>query len=310
MKPTKPRSSGPPRRFQTQIRDFLDTLQVECGLSVNTHHAYAGDLNHFHDHLDRIELYDLADLTCHHVEGFLRFLRQRDLSDASISRALACIRMFCRHLVLHGLLARDVSESIEAPKMHKRLPGVLDEQNIAELIDAPREGVDSQALRDRAILAVLYATGIRATEIATLQVRDVSENLGVLRVTGKGNKERIVPLARRALELIRTYLRRARNVDQAASTQDWLFTSRSGKRLSRVDIYRLVKKYVQRAAVPVSAGPHTLRHCFATQLLAHGADLRSVQEMLGHADISTTQIYTHVDASRLKSIHKKFHPRG
>ncbi len=311
MKPTEPRSSGPLPRFQTHIRDFLDTLQVECGLSRNTRLAYAGDLKHFHDHLDEVALGRLESLGPSHIEGFLRFLRNRQLSDASISRALACIRMFCRHLVLHGILARDVSESIEAPKMHKRLPGVLDSQDVDRLLQAPQEGIDRHALRDRTILAMLYATGMRATEITTLKVRDVNANLGVVRVMGKGSKERIVPVADRALRLVREYLLQGRYKKTTLSeSSDWLFLSRSGRKLSRVDVYRIVKKYVQRAAPNHPASPHTLRHCFATQLLSNGADLRSVQEMLGHADISTTQIYTHVDAARLKNIHKKFHPRA
>lgn len=311
MNPTEPRSSGPLRRFQTHIRDFLDTLQVECGLSRNTRLAYAGDLKHFHDHLDDIGLDGLESLAPPHIEGFLRYLRLRDLSDASIARALACIRMFCRHLVLQGVLNRDVSESIEAPKMHKRLPGVLDSQDVDRLLQAPSEGIDRHSLRDRAILAMLYATGIRATEVTTLKVRDVNANLGVVRVMGKGSKERIVPVADRALDIVRQYLQQGRYEESTLSdSSKWLFLSRSGKKLSRVDIYRIVKKYVQRAAPNHSASPHTLRHCFATQLLSNGADLRSVQEMLGHADISTTQIYTHVDAARLKNIHKKFHPRA
>jgi integrase/recombinase XerD len=268
-------------------------------------------LAHFHDHLDETGLGDLSDLTGEHVERFLRHLRTKGLCDASIARALACVRMFCRHLVLHSQLDRDVSESIESPRLHKRLPAILDQHDLAALLDAPTAGTDLHALRDRAILAVLYASGVRAGEITALRTGDVNFNLGVLRVLGKGSKERIVPIARRALASVRDYIENGRYAPASAPpARQWLFVSRTGRQLSRVDIHRIVKKYCQRAAIRKPASPHTLRHCFATQLLSHGADLRSVQEMLGHADIATTQIYTHVDAERLKNIHKKFHPRA
>jgi integrase/recombinase XerD len=218
--------------------------------------------------------------------------------------------MFCRYLVLQGVLVHDPSGSIDSPKMWHRLPTVLDDQAVRLLLEAPDPGQDSHALRDRALLILLYATGMRASELGNLKTTDVNFNLGIVRVLGKGAKERIVPVADEALAGLREYIQQYRPVLQRDAETKTLFLSRTGRGLSREDIYRIVRKYVRRAALRGNVTPHTLRHCFATQLLANGADLRSVQEMLGHADIATTQVYTHVDAARLKAIHKKFHPRG
>ena len=295
--------------FNLLIRDFLDTLQVEHGLSPNTRRAYANDLRHFTDHLAAQSLTNLADLTPAHIEGFLHHCRRAGLGDASARRALSAVRMFCRHLVLHNHLGRDVTESIESPKTWNRLPTVMTPEELDALLCAPAPDQDRFALRDRALLLLLYATGLRASELAGLKVTDVNERLGVVRVLGKGRKERIVPVAEQALEALRRY-RGGLQGDYVGADGGILFQSRSGKRLTRVDVYRIVRKYIERLAIGGHVSPHTLRHCFATQLLAHGADLRSVQEMLGHADIATTQIYTHVDADRLRAIHRQFHPRG
>jgi integrase/recombinase XerD len=218
--------------------------------------------------------------------------------------------MFCRYLVLQRVLGRDVSAVVDSPKKWHRLPTTLDLEHVEQLLAAPDDGQDVLAARDRAVLTVLYATGMRASELAGLKARDVNFHLGVVRVLGKGSKERIVPVAERALETVRDYLAARRPAAGREPLQEPLFLSRTGKRLRREDVYRLVRKYVRRAALRGNVTPHTLRHAFATHLLARGADLRSLQEMLGHADISTTQIYTHVDAARLKAIHKQFHPRG
>jgi integrase/recombinase XerD len=218
--------------------------------------------------------------------------------------------MFCRYLVLESVLASDVSASIDSPRQWHRLPTILDESAVQLLLAAPDASQDTHAVRDRAILVLLYATGTRASELAGLRIDDVNHRLGVVRVLGKGNKERIVPVAEGALAAVREYVERYRSALLGPDSHDLLFLSRSGRGLSREDVFRIVRKYVRRAALRGHISPHTLRHCFATQLLANGADLRSVQEMLGHADVATTQVYTHVDAARLKAIHKKFHPRA
>lgn len=292
------------------LAGFLDYLQVECGLAVNTRKAYRRDLQRFLQGAWESGLRDLSQLKPIHIERFLRDCRSQGLAVSSAARGLAAVRMFVRYLVLQNALKRDVSDGIEAPKKWNRLPAVLDEPTVQMLLDAPDESQDRQAVRDRLILILLYATGMRASELACLKVRDINFNLGVARVLGKGSKERIVPVAAKALEIVRLYLETARAAVAGDDGPAELLLSRSGKPIGREDVYRIVRKYVHRAALRGKVSPHTLRHCFATQLLSRGADLRSVQEMLGHADVATTQIYTHVDYNRLKSLHKQFHPRA
>ncbi|MFB3890965.1 MAG: site-specific tyrosine recombinase [Phycisphaerae bacterium] len=310
MSPTAPpeRCCGP-REWAGCLAGFLDYLQAECGLALNTRKAYGRDLCRFLSVLERGGKHDLKDLSTRDIEHFLIQAKSDGLAVPSIIRALAAVRMFCRYLVLQRVLARDVSDSIDTPRKWRNLPTVMDDASARLLIDAPVDGEDPLALRDRAMLALLYATGMRASELAGLRAIDLNANLGVARVFGKGAKERIVPVADEAMRAVDEYVRRLRPNLACGSREDALFLSRAGRPLAREDVFRIVRKYVRRAALRGNVTPHTLRHCFATQLLSHGADLRSVQEMLGHADIATTQIYTHVDASRLKSIHKQFHPR-
>jgi integrase/recombinase XerD len=311
-----------PGESRRHLRAFLDYLQVECGLAQNTRLAYRRDLCRFISGLGETAG-DLARLTTTDVERFLRRCHDEGLSASSTGRALAAVRTFCRYLVVNRALARDVSAVVVPPKKWRRLPAVLGDEHVRRILSAPSDEQDAHALRDRAILTLLYATGMRASELAGLGVRDVNFNLGIVRVMGKGGKERIVPAAQAALDAVRQYIqtdraaatagRAAGATDRPAAAADAtgrLLLSRTGKPMAREDVYRTVRKYVRRAAVRGKVTPHTLRHAFATHLLAHGANLRSVQEMLGHADISTTQIYTHVDAERLKSVHRQFHPRG
>ena len=289
------------------LEGFLDYLQAECGLAVNTRLAYRRDLRKFFTFLAEIDSTDPTSVTTADIEGFLRYLRGLDLAVSSAARALAAVKMFFRYLVLIGQAPRDVTSAIDSPKKWHRLPTVLDDQTVRKLLDSPDPDQDAHALRDRAILRLLYATGIRASELTGLQISDINFHLGIVRVLGKGEKERIVPVADEAIQAVQCYIQQV-HTDPLAGKK--LFLSRRGKAMRREDIFRLVRKYVRRAAISGNVSPHTLRHCFATQLLANGAGLRSVQEMLGHADIATTQVYTHVDTDRLKSIHKKFHPRG
>jgi integrase/recombinase XerD len=303
-------NSKPPPEYDRWLGAFLDYLQAECGLSNNTLAAYRNDLLHFQRYLAGTDLASLGELSPALVDGFLRYLRREGLADSSIGRALAAVRMFCRFLVLQRICEADVSASVEAPRAWNRLPNVLSPENTRRLLDEPDPQRDANALRDRAMMTTLYASGMRASELTSLKRRDVNESLGVMRVIGKGSKERIVPAAKLATEAIRTYLPHRLPDGFDGENPDELFLSRRGKPLGRGEVYRVVRKYAQRAGLHGKVGAHTLRHCFATHLLAGGADLRSVQEMLGHSDIATTQIYTHVDAERLKSIHRKFHPRG
>jgi len=309
-KPKEPPGFSPPAEAACHLAGFLDYLQVECGLSVNTRKAYTLDLRKFLAHVAAARVKDLSRLDAGHIEGFLRAIRAQELSVASVARALAAVRTFCRYLALQGVLSHDVAAVIDSPKQWHRLPTVLDDAAARQLIEAPDQDQDVHAARDRAILVLLYATGMRASELTGLKAGDVNFSLGIVRVLGKGNKERIVPVAGEALDAVAGYLRDHRRRLAGSGSEPALFLSRTGRGLNRQDIFRLVRKYVRRASLRGNVSPHTLRHSFATQLLSHGADLRSVQEMLGHADIATTQVYTHVDAARLKAIHKKFHPRA
>ena len=306
-------SPAPPSPFPEaagHVVGFLDYLQAECGLAINTRKAYQRDLRHFFRFLQQENVSALTDVLAGHVREFLHDEKRRGLSVASIARALAAVKMFCRYLLLQRVIPRDPSDTIETPKKWNRLPIVLNETAARSLIGSPDADEDAFALRDRAMLTLLYATGMRASELSGLNVTDVNFTVGVVRVFGKGGKERIVPAAGEAMEAVERYLRVGRTPPDGGKDSGKLFLSRTGAPLAREDVYRILRKYVRRSGVGERVTPHTLRHAFATELLSRGADLRSVQEMLGHADIATTQIYTHVDASRIKSVHKRFHPRG
>ncbi|NLW86862.1 MAG: tyrosine recombinase [Planctomycetes bacterium] len=294
----------PPAERGAQLRAFLDYLQAECGLALNTRKAYQRDLRRFFASVQPDT--SLADLKASDIEHFLVCTHEEGLSAASLARALAAVKMFCRFLVLRNILPRDISSQIQGPRKWRRLPTVLDDAAATSLMNQPNGDEDRLFARDHALAALLYACGLRASEAASLQLADVNFEVGVLRVFGKGAKERIVPAAAGALEAVRQYLPH-RNAKPGVKT---LFVTRSGDEMLREDVYRVIRKYATRGGLRGKISPHTLRHTFATQLLTHGADLRSVQEMLGHANIATTQIYTHVDASRLKDIHRQFHPRG
>jgi integrase/recombinase XerD len=329
----QPSTSWPAELART-VEEFLNYLQAECGLAVNTRKAYGRDLRDLAEYLSSAGCKSLDELAPPHLEGFLRHQQSCGKAESSICRSLAAVRMYCRFCVLQRHLKIDPSSAIEAPKKWAHLPATLDHDEVTALLNTPNAEEDAHYLRDRCLLAMLYATGMRASEAAGLKLNDVNADLGVIRVLGKGNKERIVPVAASALELVKEYLGAtitapSRDADEDATIEATpgrgsqpaaphrrpgdcqnVFLSRTGKPLAREDIFRLVKKYVRRAGVRGQVSPHTLRHCFATQLLCGGADLRSVQEMLGHADVATTQIYTHVDSSRLRALHKQFHPRA
>jgi integrase/recombinase XerD len=232
----------------------------------------------------------------------------RFANETSAKRALVAIRMFLRFAKLRRLIEDDGSEVLETPKTWQRLPAVCNKQQVLRLLEAPSPK-EPFYLRDKALLELLYATGVRASELAGLKTTDVNLDIGYLRCFGKGSKERVVPVGKIAISATRDYLRDLRPRLAKPPSQAFLLLSRTGRPLSRIEVWRLVKKYAVRAGMPRNVTVHTLRHCFATHLLSGGADLRSVQEMLGHVDIATTQIYTHVDHERLRQIHKKFHPR-
>jgi integrase/recombinase XerD len=309
------------------VADFLDYLVVEAGLSENTVLAYGRDLRAFLRFCQKQAIVrpeaagetppasglqppacDVRALTVPVVRHYLGKLARDDKSDSSAKRALVAIRMFLRFAKLRRLVEDDGSEVLDTPKIWQRLPAVCNKQQVLRLLEAPA-AEEPFYLRDKALLELLYATGVRASELANLKTTDVNLDIGYLRCFGKGNKERVVPVGKIAMAATRDYLRDLRPKLAKPRSQAFLLLSRTGRPLSRIEIWRLVKKYAVRAGMPRNVTVHTLRHCFATHLLSGGADLRSVQEMLGHVDIGTTQIYTHVDHERLRQIHKKFHPR-
>ena len=288
---------------------FLDYLTIECGLSINTLQAYQRDLGRLAAFLGIEDGQGWDTVTGDQVIAFLMAEKSRGCAVPTVSRALVAARMFFRYLSAEGLVPRDPTEHLESPRLWQTLPEVLDRRAVDRLLSAPDPAHDRLPRRDRAVLEFLYATGARASETADLTLDSVNPEGGYVHCIGKGRKERIVPIGRRALETLDVYLAEERpRLDRRGDPH--LFLTHSGRRLGRETIWRLVKKYARRAGVSRRVSPHTLRHSFATHLLEGGADLRAVQEMLGHVDIATTQVYTHVDPSRLKAIHKKYHPRA
>jgi len=312
------------------VTDFLDYLVVEAGLSDNTVLAYGRDLREFLRFCQDSKINKMEDVKPWLVRKYFgpraetgtdapqkrigaanppsAICNPQFLSENSAKRALVAIRMFLRFAKLRHLIEDDGGEVLETPKTWQRLPVVCSKQQVLRLLEAPSPQ-EPFYLRDKALLELLYATGVRASEVAGLRTTDVNLDIGYLRCLGKGNKERVVPVGKIAITATREYLRHLRPKLAKPQSQAVLLLSRTGRPLSRIEIWRLVKKYAVRAGMPRNVTVHTLRHCFATHLLSGGADLRSVQEMLGHVDIGTTQIYTHVDHERLRQIHKKFHPR-
>ena len=289
------------------VKNFLSYLTVEAGLSENTVLAYGRDLKSFLEHCKSSNIKHLSQIKPAIIQDYLRILTQDQKGESSIKRALVAIRMFLRYSKLMGLVKDDFTAILESPKIWQRLPGICSKQQVDNLLNAPNPD-EPFYLRDKAMLELLYATGIRASELAGLRIPDLNLDIGYLRCLGKGNRERVVPVGKVAIEATVEYLTKLRPELAKPFSDNFLLLSRTGRPMSRIEVWRLVKKYAMRAGMPRNLTAHTLRHCFATHLLTGGADLRSVQEMLGHVDIATTQIYTHVDQERLREIHRKFHP--
>jgi integrase/recombinase XerD len=292
------------------VAAFCHYLKAECGLADNTAISYRRDLARFARWLSESACTKLDDLTLTRLSGYLTFLSKEKLAAPSIARHIVSLKMFFRFLVLEGRIGESAAELLGTPSLWQRVPTVLSTEQIDRLLCAPGDK-DKFAARDRAMLETLYATGCRVSEVASLQVTDLKLDFGFCQCTGKGDKQRIVPLGRKACQSLEGYLTGQRGeLARRNPTVPWVFLNRMGDRLTRVMIWILVKKYAARAGLPSRASPHTLRHSFATHMLTGGADLRLVQEMLGHSNIATTQLYTHVDRTRLRAIHKKFHPRA
>lgn len=308
-KKLRPRRDAARESFQQRIDDFLHYLRTECHLAANTVVAYGRDMHRFARWLGNRRPADLSVNDLSHYSGWLA--EEEQLAAKSIARHIASLRVFFRYLQLEGVLEDNQAELLATPKLWQRVPHVLSPDQVDQLLSAPRR-TDGLHRRDRALLETLYATGCRVSEIAGLRVRDVHLGEGYCNCRGKGDKQRITPLGRRSVGAIEVYLEseRPRLAARQSPPPVALFLSTRGNPLRRERIWELLKRYAARVGAPREISPHSLRHSFATHLLAGGADLRQVQEMLGHASIATTQIYTHVDSSRLKQVHAAFHPRA
>jgi len=290
------------------VKDFLNYLAIEAGLAQNTILAYGRDLKGFLEYCRSKNIKNLLEIKPTLVQNYIVVLSKAGSSESTVKRTLTAIKMFLRFGNLTGLIKGDFTSVFEGPKLWQKLPVICSKQQVVNLLNAP-DPKEPFYLRDKAMLELLYATGMRASELATVKVSDINLDIGYLRCIGKGSKERVIPVGKTAATVIKSYLAELRFKLAGKNSGDFLLLSRTGRPMSRIEIWRLVKKYAIRAGMPRNLTVHTLRHCFATHLLAGGADLRSVQEMLGHADIATTQIYTHVDQQRLREIHRKYHPR-
>lgn len=296
-------------RDQDLVKQFIDHLRVERNLSGNTSDAYGHDLDRFLAFLDEVGI-GVVEAGQETIEEFVKYLKRSNLGARSVVRSLSAIRTFYRFLRTEGLCEGDPAAGIERPRLWKKVPVVLDFFEVEDLLAGPDLSSDLE-LRDRAMLELAYAAGLRVSELLQARIQDLEMDEGLLRVTGKGRKERLVPVGRVAIDYIGRYREgpRKRLLKDRPAT-DILFLNFRGGQMSRMGFWKIMQKYVERAGIVKRCTPHTLRHSFATHLLEGGADLRAVQEMLGHADISTTQIYTRVDRSYLKDVHRTFHPRG
>ncbi|MFH0907842.1 MAG: site-specific tyrosine recombinase XerD [bacterium] len=295
--------------MQALLDQFLDYISLERGLSPNTRSAYGTDLRAFLQFLGERRVNSVNAVTRKQVLNYLYWEKERGLGANSLSRRLVSIRIFFRYLQQEQLLTTNVTDTMDSPKLWKVLPNSLTTKDMERLLDAPSTD-KPQGLRDRALLETLYGTGLRVSELAGLTLDNVHFDAGYVRCIGKGNKERVVPLGGAAAAALRRYIDETRPALAERSQTRALFVTRRGKAFTRKGIWKMIKAYARDAGIAKDISPHTLRHSFATHMLSNQAPLRVIQEMLGHADIATTQIYTHVDPSRLKSIHAKFHPRA
>lgn len=308
--PSRPlASSSAPAAFASDIDGFIAFLDLERGLSRHTRENYQRDLDQCAEYLARQNVADWRSVSSAPVAGWLHALTLGSRAAATLARKLTALRVFARHLVREKIRADDFTALMVGPKLSRRLPETLSVAEISRLLAAPSGG-EPAALRDRAMLELFYSSGLRVSELAGLMLQQINLEQGFLRVFGKGSKERVVPIGGRAQSALTIYLGSGRPHFVKARTGSQLFLSNRGGALSRVTLWYIVKKHAKLAGIEKSVKPHALRHSFATHLLSGGADLRAIQEMLGHASIATTQIYTAVEPQRLLDQHTKFHPRN
>jgi integrase/recombinase XerD len=304
---------APARQLTELTLDFLAYLELERGLSRNTLEAYRSDLQQLGEFLDRAGV-GPVDVDGPLLSGFVTEMatgtpERRPAAAATLQRKVACLRSFYRYLRREGIIDTDPTADVRPPRSRAQLPRVLTRDQVNLLLEQPR-GTSPAALRDRALLETMYACGLRASEAIALKVSELDLEAGVLIAHGKGSKERIVPVGSKALETLGVYLRKARPALVGLHDEPHVFVNLRGQALSRQGLYKIVQRHARSAGLDTSMSPHTLRHTFATHLLAGGCDLRSLQEMLGHADIGTTQIYTHLSAERLRDVYFDAHPRA
>lgn len=288
------------------IEVFINALWLEFGLSENTMSAYGSDLQQFDRWFKRRVLLEVQERD---VSQFLQYRQEQGHSSRSSARMLSSLRRFYAYLLRENLIEQDPTLNIEAPFIGRVLPGSLSEDEVEQLLQAP-ETIHALGFRDRTMLELLYATGVRVSELVDMKFQQVNFRQGCIRISGKGDKERLVPIGEEAVSWLERYLADVRQTILGERQSDCLFVTTRGGSMTRQAFWHLIKRYAKQAGIEKPLSPHTLRHAFATHLLNHGADLRVVQLLLGHSDLSTTQIYTHIAQHRLKELHSKFHPRG
>ncbi len=294
-------------QWQKILDQFTNYLMVERSVSKSSATYYATDVRQFLSSLQ--QSITIKNIKESDIENYLRQLHSMKLASASIARKITSLKMFFQFLISEGTIKSDPTENIEMPKVTKKLPSVLSIQDVAKIINSANTQ-DPKDMRAKAIFEILYASGLRASELLSLQIDDISFTDGFIRVLGKGDKERIVPIGKPALDALRKYYNFGRRQLVKNKASPYLFVNVNGKKLSRMGLHKILQEYVKKAKINKKVTPHLFRHSFATHLLEGGANLRAVQEMLGHANIATTQIYTHIDREYLKEVYKTFHPRS
>ena len=292
------------------LKEYLAHIKLEKNLSQNTVSSYKIDINAFISFLKDSGIDDPSDISSDHIGSFFKTLKELGLLGSSSARYFSSLKGFFLYLLKNKYIVKNPIEKITAPRISKKLPGVLDVNEVEKILSAP-DANDKLGLRDKAMLELFYACGTRVSELINIKVNDLFFEDEIIRVFGKGSKERLIPVVSSAVKWVGEYLKKSRPLLMKKSkSENNLFLNSRGSKLSRMGVWKIIDRYVKQAGIEKDVHPHTFRHSFATHLLEGGADLRAVQEMLGHADISTTQIYTHIDRDYIKQVHKQYHPRG
>lgn len=291
--------------FQTKIEDFCKYLLIDKKYSNNTISSYHKDLMKYYEFNQNKKL---NDITKNDIKNYIAYLKKQELNEKSISRNISSIRSFYKFLLIEKYITNNPMLDIKLPKIKKTLPNTLSIEEIDRLLDIKL--IDNYSYRNKAILELMYATGLRASEVISLKLNDIDLQMSLIRTLGKGNKERIIPIGDYATEILNEYIHKYRDLFIKKNQTDYLFLNNHGNKLTRQGLFKIIKKIAQEKNIKTNFSPHTLRHSFATHLLQNGADLLTIQELLGHSDVSTTQIYTHISNEQLKKNYQDFHPHG